>query len=141
MTQPLRRELDWGQGVLDFVRESPGDFAPGRIALRLNQGGHIINDQNVPTALVSQSLNRCSSAKKLLSSARSVKSHLQGPGLLVALNVGSEGIHEFGNMRIGPGQDGNRPPQIFREIGMKNRGGSLICGQNRPLGIKTKDGG
>src|SRR5438874_13546775 len=40
--QPLGGELDWGQRVLDLVRNAGGDIGPGRLALRRQQLGNVV---------------------------------------------------------------------------------------------------
>ena len=100
MTKPFGRKLDRGQGIFDFMGESSGNFAPSRIALCLNERSDIINDQHMPTALVAQTLDGRSSAKKLLSSPGPLKPNLQRPGLFIPVNVRTQGIHQLFYMRV-----------------------------------------
>ena len=44
---PLSRELNRGQRVLNLMRESSRDLAPGCVALRLNEIGYIIENDDV----------------------------------------------------------------------------------------------
>src|SRR5690606_12743798 len=44
--QALGRELDGSQGVLDLVRDAPGDLAPGHLALSLDEMGHVVDDDD-----------------------------------------------------------------------------------------------
>ena len=43
----LRRKLDWRQRILDFMCQSARHFAPGRVALRLQQRRDVIEDDHV----------------------------------------------------------------------------------------------
>ena len=40
--QPLGRELDWRQRILDLMGDAPGDIGPGRLALRRKQFGDVV---------------------------------------------------------------------------------------------------
>ena len=42
----LRRQLDGRQRILDLVRQAPRHLAPGRIALRLQQRGDVVEHQH-----------------------------------------------------------------------------------------------
>ena len=58
--QALGGQLDRRQRILDLVREAARDFAPGRVALRLQQRGDVVEHDDV-AALASASLSACSS--------------------------------------------------------------------------------
>ena len=50
--QPLGRELDRGQRVLDLVRDAAGDVGPGRLALRRQQLGDVVEGDDEAADLV-----------------------------------------------------------------------------------------
>ena len=52
--QPFRRQLDRGQRVLDFVRDAAGDIGPGRLTLRRQQFGNVVerNDEAADFAAI-----------------------------------------------------------------------------------------
>ena len=45
--EPLRRELDRRQRILDLVREPPRDLGPRGVALRLHELGHVVEHDDV----------------------------------------------------------------------------------------------
>ncbi len=60
--QPLGRELDRRQWILDFVSESARDLAPRRIALGLKQGRDVIEDDDVAGGLALLAGQGCTGA-------------------------------------------------------------------------------
>ncbi len=56
MTQAFCRELDGGQWIFDLMGQTSRHLPPGGIALGLNQGGHVVEHDDVfslgiPTAV------------------------------------------------------------------------------------------
>ena len=45
--QPVRRKLDRGERILDLVRDTAGHVRPGRLALRRQQVGHIVERNDI----------------------------------------------------------------------------------------------
>src|SRR6185312_1554771 len=56
--QPLGRELNWRQRILDLMRDTARDIRPGRSALRAGKLGNVVERNDITVLRVGRGLRR-----------------------------------------------------------------------------------
>ena len=89
-------QADGGERVFDFVGEAFGDFFPGGVALRVQEFGDVVDDDDVAVASAFVGVGQAAAvAHEDFARAVAVQGDFLLPVFLVGGDVGQERLHQF----------------------------------------------
>ena len=100
VSQALCGKLDRGQRIFDLVGQAPGHFSPGRIALCLDQGGNIVEDDHMLTMGLAFTAKRGAPADEDLAAIGAKQYHFGLPGPVFVVELGGDRLDQWLKYRI-----------------------------------------
>ncbi len=139
--QPLGRKLDRRQRVLDLVREAARDFAPGRLALRLQQRRDVVEHDGVTGRAIAVAGQLRARAHQHAADAVVAQLDLLAPFALTAAQVLLSDVEELREQRPRARELHDRFADALLEVHAENRARGLVRRANPQIRLERHHAG
>src|SRR6185295_8133560 len=135
----LRRQLDRRQRVLDFVRQAARDLAPGRVALRLQERGDVVEHDDEAAGAAVLARQRGARTHQDAAAGFGLQHELLAPLGLTRVEVRAAGDLELLEQRAALAGVGQRFADDAVDLRAENRAGRLVRGAQRAIRLQRND--